>query len=51
MDERLNVLHNQLIYANEKISEAVEIDDIKYDEGLTMLKHALKLVEEMVGEK
>jgi hypothetical protein len=43
-------LKKELIYANNKLSEMIEIDDIKYDEGLTMLKHALKLVEEMDGE-
>jgi hypothetical protein len=48
---KLSRLHKQLIYANEKLSEMVAIDDIKYSEGLSMLKCALKLIEEMEGEK
>lgn len=51
MDERLNILHNQLIYANEKLSEAVNINDIKYDDGLDMLKSALVLIKRIVGEE
>lgn len=51
MDERLNILHNQLVYANKKLSEAIEIDDIKYDDGLDMLKSALRLIERIVGEE
>jgi len=43
-------LKKELIYAYSKLSEMVEIDDIKYDEGITMLKHTLKLIEEMEGK-